>query len=97
LFGVGGRTIQVTGSLFGGGSVVESFFTVADVFTPYALSGAFADLVSVEFRGFGAGDDILALDNINTDAAVPEPTVLALLGLGLSGLVFDRRRRARTK
>jgi hypothetical protein len=94
LFGVGGRTIQVTGSLSGGGTVVQSFFTVADLFTSYSLSGAFVDLVSVEFRGFGPGDDMMALDNINTEAsAVPEPTTMALLGAGLAALGHRRRRR----
>ena len=42
-----------------------------------------------EDHGGGTGFDILA----TATAAVPEPGTLALLGLGLAGLGFSRRRR----
>jgi hypothetical protein len=38
-------------------------------------------------------DTLLAIDNINTPALVPEPASIALLGTGLASLVLLRRRR----
>jgi PEP-CTERM motif len=40
----------------------------------------------------GGGGALLAIDNINTPA-VPEPASIALLGAGLAGFAFTRRRR----
>ena len=88
MLGVGGRTIQVTGSLQGGGTVIETFTTVADTFTTYTTN-AMTDLMSVEFRGFGPGDDGIAFDNINI---VPEPATSALV-VAMCGMACGRRRR----
>ena len=94
LFDVGGRTITVWGTRSTGGLVTAAFTTVANTFTTYNLSQNFNDLVSVEFRGFGPGDDIMALDNINVQV-VPLPAAAWLLGSGLLGLIaFARRKRA---
>ena len=96
LLGIGGRTIEVTGFYGIGGSVVESFSTIANTQSSYLLSGAFTGLVSVNFYSFGDRGDGLALDNItvNEDVRLPEPASLALLGLGLMGLGIARKRRS---
>jgi len=41
----------------------------------------------------GGGGALLAIDNISTPAATPEPASFALLGTGLAGLILARRRR----
>jgi len=40
----------------------------------------------------GGGGALLAIDNISTPAATPEPASFALLGTGLGGLILARRR-----
>jgi hypothetical protein len=55
------------------------------------------DLVAVEFRGgvfSGVDAPNFSLDNIKVTATIPEPSTLALFGLGLAGLVvYGRKRR----
>lgn len=52
---------------------------------------------SVIFDTFGTGgDDFGAIDNLKVqtfERGVPEPTAIALLGVGLAGLGFGRRKR----
>lgn len=94
LFNVGGRTIEVTGTLAGGATVTDTFSTVASTFTTFSLSSSFTNLVSADFRGYGPGDDMIAFDNINA-TAVPLPAPVWLLGTGLLGLIgIARRKRA---
>jgi len=69
-----------------------------------SYSGTIADFISGDvnearpFIGIDQGgaivSDYLYMDNISFDVAIPEPSTFTLLGLGLAGLSFARRRRA---
>lgn len=90
--------INVIGNLAGGGTVSQTL-SIDDTFDPYTLAGfvglssvVFQEGVSAAFRQ-AAG---LSLDNLQfAAAAIPEPASLALLGIGLAGLGFSRRKRAK--
>lgn len=98
-------SVDVTGNLFGGGTIMLNFVLdglrdgdggIAD-FETLVLGAGWTNLVSVELKGQGApGDNYFAFDNIVVDnAQVPEPTSLALLGMGVTGLCGYRLRRKR--
>jgi hypothetical protein len=82
---IGGGTVDmtVTGMLSGGGTVSATF---NDLVTATTVLLGWSGLDSVEFT---TSDDA-GLDDIQ----IPEPTTLALLGLGLVGVAGLRRRRA---
>lgn len=90
-FNGGGAVIAFTGFLNGGGTVSQAFTSPTGSFelTTFSFSG-FDDLLRLEWsEGFDLGHQF---DNIVV-AAVPEPTVLAVLATGLLGLALGRRWR----
>lgn len=89
----GNATIKVAGSLSGGGLVSE-VIEVSSVWNTFFLTG-FTGVTEVVFltRDVVAG---VSIDNLNSEGrgTVPEPGSLALIGLGLAGLIERRRRKS---
>lgn len=98
--------INLAGNLSGGGTVNASF-TLDQIidgtgglpdFQTFLLPATFMNLVSVVFSGSipaisnNAG---ISIDNLNTAAAIPEPSLLWLLGVALTVLGFVRLRAKR--
>jgi hypothetical protein len=91
-------TFTVIGNLSGGGSVSQVFALDGNTATleTFVLPGTFTNLASVTFEHLGGSQGSQNIDNIvvnQQSTPVPEPSALALCGLGVLGLAGYRLRR----
>lgn len=86
-----------------GGAVIESLTVLASDLPTCQVSGCGiyvgfqygSNLIGkIQFGPSSGFGDAFAIDDLVFASSVPEPTTLALLGLGLAGLAISRRRRA---
>lgn len=88
-------------------SVFDDSFNLIEAFTLATLDQVSCDGFLCGFVGIDVGSNLIAyvtidtplngdelfIDNIIYQASVPEPTTLALLGLGLAGIGFSRKKK----
>lgn len=86
----GTTSIDLIGTLFGGGTVSQTL-SATSTWDNYTLSG-FTNLTQLVFSNMDAVAGI-SIDNLDDTVAVavPEPSTIALIFLGLAGLGFVRR------
>lgn len=88
--------LDVVGTFMGGGTISNLFTAngIADEYETFMFSGAWNNLTSLSFNYQGIGANGFFVDDILVNAAVPEPSIISLFGLGLLGLGFAHRRKA---
>jgi hypothetical protein len=94
---------SLTNMLSSGWSLLQNVNGGSSGYTDYSLASNASTVSSYWYissysSSFGgqldSGDDYFKLKSVSAERAVPEPGTLALLGLGLAGIGFARRRRA---
>jgi hypothetical protein len=94
----GSALLNVQGVNIDGGFFEDDFTVDADgqnFFTITAINGQFISLIGLTAINGAVFQDVrqVRLGGFTVPTSVPEPGTLALLGLGLAGLVVSRRRR----
>ena len=95
-FSIGGGSAAFNGFQFIDlNNLINSFTSVSVLDTNLAFTDSDisfdADNIWVNFAGLSSGSD--GFIELTIDAAVPEPSILALMALGIAGLGFTRRRK----
>lgn len=86
--------VTFTGFLLGGGTVTQTFQPLSFGFSDFFFDASFSNLTSISWNQGPYDGDAHQFDNINLNVVkVPEPATIALLGLGLAGIGFARRKR----